>query len=302
MGSSGPHAPWRLPENTIESFLCAALADTNVSTVELDVQLTKDNQCVVYHDWYIRPRGLDARPVYDHDAVRAPVYSLTFHQFDALYRQGLQADLCMSEKRIAFRKWAHDKHDIPLSAFDACARTLRQVCDLLPPHISILLELKYPSEDVQEAGLLPYPEMNHYIDLILADLPAHSARKIAFLSFHPDICLMLSLKQTRHPVYFSHCETDDKPCDEFDPRCVDLREGVRFVKAHGVDGIMAYAPLVESKPRIVEDFVADGYPVITYGDRNCDQAHVQAQFDLGVSGVIADDVDVLAAKFGSVAV
>ena len=44
-------APSRAHENTIESFKIAL--ECNVAGLELDIQFTKDNQLVVYHNYSI---------------------------------------------------------------------------------------------------------------------------------------------------------------------------------------------------------------------------------------------------------
>lgn len=70
MGSSGPHAPWRPLENTPHSFLEAATSETQVNTVELDVQPTADGRVVVFHDWFFRPRDPSGQVMFDRDTVR----------------------------------------------------------------------------------------------------------------------------------------------------------------------------------------------------------------------------------------
>ena len=49
-------APSLAPENTTESFIKAF--EVGIKGVELDVQLSKDEKLVVFHDWYIRNRDI----------------------------------------------------------------------------------------------------------------------------------------------------------------------------------------------------------------------------------------------------
>lgn len=298
MGSSGPNAPWRPRENSVESFLAATLLNPAVTTIELDVQLTRDGKVVVFHDWFFRPLDSDGHPLHDKESIRIAVHNLTYHQLNALYQKSHPVSASLTQQQTDVRRIAQERNIDP-KAFAVKVFTLAEVCSLLPPDIGILLEIKYPAPDVQEELGIPYPEKNHYVDLVLADLlqsnTGHSdmERQIAFLSFHPDICMLLSMKQHRFPVYFSHCETLDKPCDEFDPRAIDLREGLRFVKSQGLDGLMIFNELIEHRPEAVADIVAQDVPIITYGKSNKYSTVVMKQFEKGIHGVIADDVDVL---------
>jgi len=57
----------QLGENTLHSFIAAA--NLGASYVEMDVQLTKDNIPVIYHDFLVTETGIDA-----------PMHSLTLEQ------------------------------------------------------------------------------------------------------------------------------------------------------------------------------------------------------------------------------
>lgn len=167
---------------------------------------------------------------------------------------------------------------------------------MLPKEVGMLLEIKYPSPDMQDRLPLPFPDRNVFLNIILDDLLASANtrdRNIAFLCFEPDICKMVALKQNAFPVYLSHCQTLDKPCDEFDPRRIDLLTGFDFVKSNQLDGIMILNKLIDIRGDAMEKILKDKVPILTYGKSNCDAAFVQKQFEMGVDGVIADDVPTL---------
>lgn len=65
----------QLGENTVESFIAAA--SLGASYVEFDVQLTKDNIPVVYHDFSVAETGVDI-----------PMHELTLEQFLDLNNYG----------------------------------------------------------------------------------------------------------------------------------------------------------------------------------------------------------------------
>lgn len=290
MGSSGPHAPHRPIENTVQSFAHAACTnDDRVRTVELDVQLTKDNQAVVYHDWFFRPRDEHGYPVYDRDSVRIPIRNLTLSQFDNLFRLSYTHNRNLEKNNQHLSEFFHP---LPEHNLKAKAYSLRHICQSLPENVGILVELKYPAPDVQDMLSLPYPKRDQFVNTILNELFAHDLpkRKMAFLCFEPDICDMLALKQNSFPVYLSHCEALDKPCDEFDPRTISLPNGFDFVKAYQLHGLMMLNKLVSKHPSVISDITSENYPILTYGASNSDFKAVKTQFDAGVSGVIADDI------------
>lgn len=62
----------QMGENTLESFLLAS--KLGASHVEFDVQLTKDHQPVIYHDFLVSEAGIDV-----------PMHALTSEQFSSLH-------------------------------------------------------------------------------------------------------------------------------------------------------------------------------------------------------------------------
>eukprot|EP00177_Eucheuma_denticulatum_P004348 GFKZ01007901.1.p1 GENE.GFKZ01007901.1~~GFKZ01007901.1.p1 ORF type:complete len:483 (+),score=75.81 GFKZ01007901.1:293-1741(+) len=292
MGSSGSQAPWRVLENTPESFMMATLMDQRSNTVELDVQMTSDGKTVVYHDWFFRPGG--GRDKDGDDGVKVPLYTMSFDQFDGAYRalnQGVEVG-------IGVRRLMRERTDIPRGVLEVGARSLRRLCEEMPEDVGMMVEVKYPVPNHQEDNHsnIPYAERNHLVDTVLAELFAvekNQRRDITLSSFDADVCMLLSMKQKNYAVYFLNCEVIDKPCDEFDPRCIDVDEGLKFVQAQGLKGMVLFNGVVESKPGAVKRIREAGKALLTYGGRNCDPRFVENQFELGVNGVIADDIDEL---------
>lgn len=296
VGSSGPTYPWRVLENIPESFLLAAMSDSPVKTVELDIQLSRDGRTIVYHDWFFRPDGSRDKDT-TKSPLKIPLYNLTFAEFDELFRSLYSKDgEDISENRRRLRDAVAGRDDVAEDVFDTRVWSLKDVCEALPEDIGLLVEVKYPAPNIQHEEIIPYPEKNVFIDIVLSELfevERNRKREISFLSFDPDLAMFLSLKQTVFPVYLSHCEALDKPCDDQDPRLIDLDEGLRFAVSQKLDGMMLFNQLVERKPDAIERIKARGLPIITYGKRNTDPEFVEQQFQLGIGGVIADDVNVL---------
>eukprot|EP01027_Heterolobosea_sp_BB2_P010917 GEZU01015947.1.p1 GENE.GEZU01015947.1~~GEZU01015947.1.p1 ORF type:complete len:123 (+),score=37.11 GEZU01015947.1:245-613(+) len=108
-----------------------------------------------------------------------------------------------------------------------------------------------------------------------------------FSSFDPDVCVMLSMKQPRYPVFFL---TDaGSGGTSPDPRCNSLQAAIRFARSANLLGIVSNArPLVE-EPILIETVKEVGLILCTYGKENNDVKNVELQNRLGVT-VIADHV------------
>ena len=93
--------------------------------------------------------------------------------------------------------------------------TLERVFKAVPLQCSFNVEVKYPTKTQQRSFswfaffVLPAKEnlglglqkRNRYVDGILDCVFQNAAqRQVMFSSFDPDICLLLSLKQSRYPV------------------------------------------------------------------------------------------------------
>lgn len=219
---------------------------------------------------------------------------MSFDEFDAAYRAEFAArDNARLTAHPRLAQLLKNHPEVSHADLDVKVHSLDCLCRMLPEEVGMLVELKYPSLNVQQDQVVPYPEMNQFIDKVLRDIfaqPKNRNRRISFLCFHADICVMLVMKQNVYPVYFSHCEGLDKPCDESDPRCIDVEEGMRFILSQRLHGVMLANFIVLRKPHAIEKIVKEGLPIITYGKSNSQAECVRKQFSMGVSGVIADDV------------
>ncbi|KAJ1969356.1 Glycerophosphocholine phosphodiesterase [Dispira parvispora] len=167
--------------------------------------------------------------------------------------------------------------------------TLEEAFRRVPEHIGFNIEVKYPMKcEAEEAGVWSHLELNRFVDQILQVVYDYAGqRSVIFSSFHPDLCLMLNLKQPNYPVFFL---TDGGYWPYVDARCTSLQEAVRFAKHAGLLGIVSISTLILQAPVLVSAIKEQGLLLFTYGVLNNHVACVQLQQRLDVDAVIVDSV------------
>lgn len=132
------------------------------------------------------------------------------------------------------------------------------------------------------------PEMNHFLDTILSLVyDKYDGRNVIFSSFHPDICMIMTMKQPSFPVLFL-TEAGVNPMA--DVRASSLQCAIRFAKNWNLFGIVSDAlPLVYC-PRLAGVVKASGLACFTYGTANNDPENAKLEIAAGVDAVIVDSV------------
>ncbi|KAG0679778.1 Glycerophosphocholine phosphodiesterase [Pichia californica] len=318
----------QLGENTVESFIAAA--SLGAQYVEFDVQLTKDDVPVIYHDFIVAESGIDI-----------PMHSLTLEQFMHL-SLGNKKDKSDMKKKVvkddmfiprktrsrSFTKGniLGNKTSLPASIdfyesddedtnpnqermkltktwkqkeFKANTRgssiassftTLEELFKKVPKSAGFNIELKYPMLDesqMDDIGQIA-PEMNHFLDTILALVyNKYEGRNVIFSSFHPDICMMMTMKQPTFPVLLL---TEAGVSPMADVRASSLQNAIRFAKNWNLFGIVSDAVPFVYCPRLAGVVKASGLACFTYGSANNDPANAKLEIAAGVDAVIVDSV------------
>jgi glycerophosphoryl diester phosphodiesterase len=135
--------------------------------------------------------------------------------------------------------------------------TLDETLRLVPSEVGFVIEVKYPAERFQIAEKMRYAERNAYADAVLNSVfnamknPQSASRKIMLISFDPDLCVLLSQKQPRFPVFFLLALGNGVPVgpgdDEiegYDPRCQSIEMAIKFAKNVRLQGIICDAKTV----------------------------------------------------------
>lgn len=306
----------QLGENTVESFIAAA--SLGASYVEFDVQLTKDNIPVVYHDFLVAETGVDI-----------PMHELTLEQFldlnnvdnhvngshprerrrsvddtdsgifkrcfgDNSNKSSAYSNISnVLENRMRLTK-TYKKNNFKGNfrghSIASSFVTLRELFKKIPANVGFNIECKYPMVDEAEKediGQIAV-EMNHWVDTVLQVVYDNAnGRDIIFSSFHPDICAMLSLKQPSIPILFL---TEGGTAKMADIRATSLQNAIRFARSWNLLGIVSAASPIIKAPRLAQVVKSSGLVCVTYGVENNDPENANIEMDAGVDAVIVDNV------------
>ncbi|KJE95893.1 glycerophosphodiesterase GDE1, variant [Capsaspora owczarzaki ATCC 30864] len=259
-----------IKENTVLSFVTAA--SLGAQYVEFDVQMTKDGVPVIYHDWTVKETGYNLpvcrlslekfTSIYHAQGGRSKdrrlVRSKSFDAADIVSARPLQAgsgvthdvahDIMNSPKSSA-RPVRHKRDNDYQAMLESAIKlqigdegvaapfpTLEDALKNVPITLGFNVEVKYPLREEREEFDLQMMELNNFIDRILTCVYDNAGeRPIIFSSFHPETCLMLSLKQPNYPVFFLTSAGWDN--ERFsDPRCNSIYWAIHFAKAANLLG------------------------------------------------------------------
>ncbi|MCJ1309832.1 Glycerophosphocholine phosphodiesterase [Agyrium rufum] len=199
--------------------------------------------------------------------------------------------------------------------------TLEEMFKKLPESIGFNIEMKYPMlHESEEQEMDTYAvELNSFVDTVLdlvysfyppagtnGDSNARSLntdtngalkdtlsttptsrRPIIFSSFHPSICLLLSLKQPSIPVLFL---TDAGTCPVGDIRASSLQEAIRFASRWNLLGVVSSVEPFLLAPRLIRVVKDSGLVCVSYGEGNDQEEGVRRQVREGIDAVIVDKV------------
>ncbi|EPB77389.1 glycerophosphodiester phosphodiesterase family protein [Ancylostoma ceylanicum] len=170
-------------ENTIHS-LCEA-AKNGADYVEFDVQLTKDMQPVIYHDFHVmvevagRRRDLFQQKIRHHQLA---IKDLSLDQLHLLHLEHPGEHLTQTWRVTPTEEEGTEYDTNPFPH-------LRQVLDAVSPHVGFNIEVKYPMKMKDGSHECPSYniERNDFVDVILRNvIEGAGKRRIIFSSFDPD--------------------------------------------------------------------------------------------------------------------
>jgi glycerophosphodiester phosphodiesterase len=140
-------------------------------------------------------------------------------------------------------------------------------------------------DEAEQDDLHYIQEMNLFVDTILECVYNYTDadRKIIFSSFHPDIALLVNMKQPNYPVFFL---TDAGTLPMADVRCNSIQEAIRFAKGADLLGVVTASEPILEAPRLVKIIKQTGLLLFTYGVLNNEVRNAKTQQSYGVDAVI----------------
>eukprot|EP00760_Papus_ankaliazontas_P008483 PhM_4_TR1383/c0_g1_i1/m.12791/K18695/GPCPD1; glycerophosphocholine phosphodiesterase GPCPD1 len=291
----------RVRENTIASVHRAA--EKAVDFIEFDVQLTRDHVPVVFHDFTVNMQVVDRCTTRD-EIVSVPLGLVTARQLNVIR---ITENRVSALKGLILKHWstlvagvrhrharsygsAFIPYDIHTATVTDEVPTFERFLHSTPSQIGFNVEVKFPLEVGTEdtlLGLGVYRDLNSYVDSILRVTFDHAKeRRVIFSTFHPDIAVLLRLKQRRYPVMFlTEAGTN---LDYSDARCLSIDAAREFAVTADLLGVVCYTvPLLE-KPDFIRTFKESKKWLWTWGKQNNNGMWAAKQYQLGVDAVISD--------------
>ncbi|XP_031282205.1 glycerophosphodiester phosphodiesterase GDPD1, chloroplastic-like isoform X1 [Pistacia vera] len=260
-----------IKENTILAFNAATIFPLDF--IEFDVQVTKDECPVIFHDNFIlsQEKGL---------IVQKRVTDLSLEEF---LSYGPQKEPGKVGKPM-FRKlkdgrifeWKVEK-DAPLC-------TLEEAFEKVDHSIGFNIELKFDDQiDYEEE------QLSHILQVILQVVFKHAKdRPIFFSSFQPDAALLIRKLQSTYPVFFL---TNGGAQNYTDVRRGSLDEAIKVCMVGGLQGIVSEVKAIFKNPGVLARIKECKLSLVTYGELNNVPEVVFLQRLMGVEGVIVDLVE-----------
>ncbi|KAI3699956.1 hypothetical protein L2E82_44566 [Cichorium intybus] len=254
-------------ENSIISFNNAA--NYPLDFIEFDVQVTKDDIPIIFHDNFIftKENGV---------VVEKRVTDLTLNEFFSYGPQrvaGVVGKTLFRESNGQIVGWNVETDD------HHC--TLQEAFEKVNPGLGFNIELKFDDYIVYEQEYLI-----HTLQVIMKVVYEYAkGRPVMFSSFQPDVALIMKKLQIAYPVYF----LTNGGTEIFDDvRMNSLEDAKKLAIAGGLDGIVTDVVGIFKNPTVVREIKESNLSLLTYGRLNNIPEAVQVQYLMGVEGVIVD--------------
>lgn len=260
-----------IKENSILSFNSAAKFPLDF--IEFDVQVTKDDCPVIFHDDFILTEE-------NGTIFEKKVTELCLAEFLCYgpQKETGKEGKCLYRKTKdgKFVKWNVETDD------SLC--TLQDAFQKVEPSLGFNIELKFDDSAVyQQDHLL------HILQVILQVVFEFARdRPIIFSTFQPDAAQLVRKLQNNYPVYFL---TEGGASIYYDVRRNSLGEAMKVCLEGGLQGIVSEIKGVFKDPGAVPKIKDSNLSLLTYGKLNNVPEAVHMQYLMGIDGVIVDFVE-----------
>ncbi|CAL8142960.1 unnamed protein product [Prunus armeniaca] len=234
-----------IKENSIASFNSAA--NFPIDFVEFDVQVTKDDCPVIFHDNFILSEE-------NGTVFERRVTELCLSEF-LCYGPQREAGkegktLLRKTKDGKIVRWDVEKDD------SLC--TLQEAFEQVEPSLGFNIELKFDDCIVYEQDYL----INVFQAILQVVLNYAKDRPIIFSSFQPDAALLVKKLQSTYPVFFL---TNGGTELYYDVRRNSLEEAVKLCLEGGLQGIVSEVKGVFRNPGALTKIKEAKLSLLTYG-------------------------------------
>ncbi|CAI9275218.1 unnamed protein product [Lactuca saligna] len=260
-----------IKENSILAFNAAG--KFNLDFIEFDVQVTKDDYPIIFHDNFIftEDKGV---------IIEKRVTDLNLDEFLSYGPQrepnkvGKPLFRKTKDGRIFEWKVENDDH--------LC--TLEEVFQKVNHSMGFNIEFKFDDNVVYKED-----DLVHAIEVVLRVVFKYAKeRSIFFSSFQPDATLLIRKLQNTYPVFFL---TNGGSETYTDTRRNSLDEAMNLCLAGGLNGIVSEVRAILRNPGVIRRIKDSNLSLISYGQLNNMREVVYPQLLMGVDGVIVDLVE-----------
>jgi glycerophosphodiester phosphodiesterase len=257
-----------IKENTIASFNAAAKFPLDF--VEFDVQVTKDDCPVIFHDDFILSE--DNGIIFEKRITK-----LTLDEF---LSYGPQKESVKMGKTLMRKTYEGKFVNWNVETEDSHC-TLREAFEKVDPSVGFNIELKFDDNIVYEQDYL-----THVLQSVFKVVfECSKNRPIIFSSFQPDAIQLVRKLQSTYPVFFL---TNGGSEIYYDVRRNSLEEAIKVCQDGGLQGIVSEIKGVFRNPSAVAKIKEAKLSLLTYGKLNNVTEAVILQHAMGIEGVIVD--------------
>ncbi|KAG8419420.1 hypothetical protein J3458_004288 [Metarhizium acridum] len=277
-------------------------------------------EAVVYHDFSLSESGTDV-PIHDLTLAQYQHVSNTHEPQSSALCNSVESSESLTYTRKKPRAWSSGEEslskstelrkrleytvDFQAKGFKPNSRgdvvqdsltTLEEVLLKLPLEVGFNIEIKYPRlHEAAEAGVAPVAiNINDFIDVALTAVRKFGGkRQIILSSFTPEVCILLSVKQSAYPVMFI-TNAGKVPMQDQELRAASLQAAVHFARLWNLSGIVFACETFLHCPRLVQFVKNMGLKCASYGLLNNDPANAIAQTVAGIDILMADRVKLIA--------
>ncbi|ONK77854.1 uncharacterized protein A4U43_C02F11430 [Asparagus officinalis] len=258
-------------ENSVVSFNDAGRFA--VDFVEFDVQVTKDNCPIIFHDNFIITEE-------NGNILERRVTDLYLEEFLCY---GPQKETGKVGKSL-LRKLKDGKILSWDVQNDSPVCTLEEAFQEVDSHLGFNIELKFDDNIIYQEE-----ELTHVLQVILQVVFKNAGdRPIIFSSFQPDAIQLIRKLQNGYPVYFL---TNGGTEIYTDVRRNSLDEAIKLCLSSGLQGIVSQSRAIFKNPTAIPKIKESNLILLTYGQLNNVSEAVYLQHLMGVNGVIVDLVE-----------